>query len=326
MKLFLTSSEPQDDVVRHISAELAAALGRDAVDAFDEADLALYVESAPVKFRDYPRRLLVTEPIRSDPGRCVVFDFSDWPTPFLPGLYVSLPRSRFDERRTRAVTYWLGPPDPRLEPMGTEPQLLASFRGAASSALRERLFAQEYGPRLPITRTEWHWGSVRDPAEREAYVRELHDSAFVLCPRGNATTTLRLFETMQAGRVPVVIADDWVPPRMIAWGELALRVPESELARLPAILERAAPEAAAMGRRAREEWERWCRPGEPALRQFVGELSALLAAGPDVDPGVWTSHRYLWRYGLHPLQGVRRRVSRARRPRPRGGRRTSRPS
>jgi hypothetical protein len=301
-------------------------LGSAAVDSFDEADVALYIESAPVKFRDYPRRLLATEPVQRDPGRCFTFDFSDWPTPFLPGLYVSLSRSRFDERRTRAVTYWLGPPDPRLEPAGDEPRLLASFRGAASSELRERLFGQDLGPRVSITRTEWRWGSARDPAEREAYARELQDSAFVLCPRGNATTTLRLFETMQAGRVPVVIADDWVAPRMIAWDDLALQVREADVPRLPEILERAEPMAVSMGRRAREEWEQWCRPGEPALRQFLGELSALVAGRPDVDPGEWTSHRFLWRYGLHPVQGVRRRVSRARRPRPRGARRTSRPS
>lgn len=83
------------------------------------------------------------------------------------------------------------------------------------------------------------------------------NSRFTLCPRGAGTSTFRLFETMKAGRVPVILSDDWVAPEGPAWSSFSLTVPERHVTRLPEILEAHEHMAHTMGRTAREQWELW---------------------------------------------------------------------
>ena len=85
----------------------------------------------------------------------------------------------------------------------------------------------------------------------------MNNSIFVLCPRGKAPSSYRIFEAMKAGRVPVIIADEWVPPAGPSWPEFSLRVPEAHLQNLPQILERLADRGPEMGLRASEAWDRW---------------------------------------------------------------------
>jgi hypothetical protein len=58
-------------------------------------------------------------------------------------------------------------------------------------------------------------------------------SKFVLCPRGYACSRWRLFETMMAGRVPVIISDQWVPPEGPAWERFSVRVSQKHVAQPP---------------------------------------------------------------------------------------------
>jgi hypothetical protein len=44
------------------------------------------------------------------------------------------------------------------------------------------------------------------------YNEVLSDSVFSLCPEGAGPNTLRLWESLAIGAIPVVIADDWLPP------------------------------------------------------------------------------------------------------------------
>ena len=62
---------------------------------------------------------------------------------------------------------------------------------------------------------------------------------------------------MKAGRVPVIISDQWVPPVGPLWETFSLRVKQKEIFRIPALLEQYESEAEAMGRRARINWEEW---------------------------------------------------------------------
>ena len=52
------------------------------------------------------------------------------------------------------------------------------------------------------------WGVAR----QSEYFRIMHNSMFVLCPRGVAPSSYRIFEAMKAGRVPVIIAMSGFPP------------------------------------------------------------------------------------------------------------------
>ena len=46
-----------------------------------------------------------------------------------------------------------------------------------------------------------------------------------------------MYETLAQGRVPVVVADDWVEPSGVGWSEFTLRWPEGRADELPAMLE-----------------------------------------------------------------------------------------
>ena len=109
------------------------------------------------------------------------------------------------------------------------------------------------------------------------YLDEITRSRFVICPRGQGTTSHRLFEVLQLGRVPVILADAWVPPQGPDWSACSIRIPERDLALLPGrILERE-PMYAAMARAARETWEQWFSPE----RRLWVCLDALVALGSD---------------------------------------------
>ncbi|MEM9258358.1 MAG: exostosin family protein, partial [Bacteroidota bacterium] len=79
---------------------------------------------------------------------------------------------------------------------------------------------------------------------------------FIACPRGVGASSMRIFESMRAGRAPVIISDAWEPPPFIDWASCSLRIPESEVATLPIILREHADKAISMGLKARQEWEK----------------------------------------------------------------------
>jgi hypothetical protein len=60
---------------------------------------------------------------------------------------------------------------------------------------------------------------------------------------------------MRAGRVPVIVSDDWLPPPLIDWESCSIRVSEADVDRLPAILRERESEAKRIGQRARAVWD-----------------------------------------------------------------------
>jgi hypothetical protein len=47
-----------------------------------------------------------------------------------------------------------------------------------------------------------------------------------------------VYETLLAGRVPVIVSDAWAAPTGIDWQRCSIRVREAEVSRIPALLER----------------------------------------------------------------------------------------
>jgi hypothetical protein len=105
---------------------------------------------------------------------------------------------------------------------------------------------------------------VLSPEERKVYLARFSDvtsrSKFVLCPRGASPSTYRLFETMEAARVPVIVSDAFTPPEGPDWATFSLRVAEAETQSIPALLRRHEAAAVEMGARARSAWEHWFAP------------------------------------------------------------------
>ena len=82
----------------------------------------------------------------------------------------------------------------------------------------------------------------------------------IVCPRGVGTSTYRLFEAMEAGRAPVLLADQWVAPEGPDWSSFLLRIPEKRVVDLPEILRGHEPEAVERGAKARSAWDEWFAP------------------------------------------------------------------
>jgi hypothetical protein len=84
---------------------------------------------------------------------------------------------------------------------------------------------------------------------RTEYIRHLFGSDYVLCVRGAGNYSIRLFETMAAGRVPVIVDTDLVLPCAdeIDWRRLAVWVPLEQLDRLDRIIANEHAEAGPRG-------------------------------------------------------------------------------
>ena len=217
--------------------------------------------------------------------KSLVYDEQDQPWCAMPGLYVSMPRRGFDRRRQRAcgyITQTLNPliaAQPAGPPAATEAgAALFSFVGRNCHAVRERLLRVRH-PRGLIEDSSAFPTFEASQVDREErhrrYVQALLKAKFALCPRGAGTTSYRLFEAMWAGRAPVVISDDWVPPAGPAWDRFALFISEAKAAEVGSILETHETRAAEMGREARRQWEQWYAP-EVLFHRMVEQCASIL--------------------------------------------------
>jgi hypothetical protein len=66
---------------------------------------------------------------------------------------------------------------------------------------------------------------------RDEYTGLLASSRFVFCPRGDGLTSLRFFETLAFGRIPILVADEAALPLEsdIPYDEFVVRVPERQV-------------------------------------------------------------------------------------------------
>ena len=154
-----------------------------------------------------------------------------------------------------------------------------------------------------------------DRHDQIRYIEEIRRARFSLCPRGLSPSSYRLYESMQLGRCPVVISDDWMPPDGPDWGRFAIFVRESEIRRLPEILPCERDRAEDRGRKAWEAWKEhfsWPRRWD----YFLEHVLAFREQVPET-PGyerlraIWRSyafrHRYQWTLSGRAMQLLVRR-------------------
>jgi hypothetical protein len=260
------------------SAETGGAEFRLAVSA-EVAQVILFVGSRDSLHRDVRRHALA----RRFPERVVLYDSSDRVVPFLRGIYPSACRSWYVPRRMRSGHYlrWSDRDSIRYTDPATAPTHLFGFRGAVTHPIRRALLALGHDGALLADTTEESGRGFGQSDEvyrdyRERYGEELAAVRFVVCPRGAGPGSMRIFEAMKAGRAPVVVSDEWVEPEGPDWASFSLRLAERDVEQLPLLLERRAGEAAEMGRRARQAWERWFSP-EASFATLSGWASELVA-------------------------------------------------
>jgi hypothetical protein len=73
--------------------------------------------------------------------------------------------------------------------------------------------------------------------QRADYINTLESSMYSICPRGYGSCSIRLFESLLSNSVPVILSDQYVPPPIIDWNIASIRIPESEVANIRAIID-----------------------------------------------------------------------------------------
>jgi hypothetical protein len=310
MRVFLTSASGQHSGLA-VSAlhkvQECAQLDRvgthTLTDDSDAADLILFVETDQ-GIGPFGRKLRRHPLVRLMPDKCFAYNSSDTPVAHLPGLYASIEKRRYDPVRVRSTHYLsthITIPEPKTKPMA-ERRLLYSFVGAARNArVRQQLMLLDHNRGKCIDTSDrvdtvWH-----DPAQRTAFVDEyasvLADTKFALCPRGCGASSMRLFEAMRVGCVPVILSDAWVPPSGPDWTDFAVIVPEREVPTLPRLLESLEPAAEAKSILARQVWADWFADGVTFHRlvEWCLELKGSRAVSQKRDSAAWlTLTERLW--------------------------------
>ena len=217
--------------------------------------------------------------------KCVVISDYDILSYYIPALYTSnfrclLSRGRAltaspyaslleDERRKRNV--WIN----RLKNADFEKRLLYSFMGGSTCWLRKRLLKQYADCPLEdvlikCTDRYKNWSAGDEAARSEQQqisVETILSSKFAICPRGASAASIRLFEAMELGCAPVVLADSSIPVDGVDWS-FCLFVKKSQLPNLDKIVRSHAGE--------------WKQRGAVARRTFRREF---LAVDTWVDAG-----------------------------------------
>lgn len=278
----------------------------------EEADviLLLDVHQQP---GDWRQRAVRGHPIvRRFPRKVFVYDERDQPRDSLPGLYVAMPRSTYDQRRHRAFGYYLLVNDTRSV-TGHAPDLLFSFQGRSVDGVRREVLRISH-PRAVVEDTSRYDFFTFSPSKHAAlagvaqrYREVMGRSKFVLCPRGAGTASLRLFETLACGRVPVILSDEWVPPEGIDWDSCSVRVPECRASAVAEVLEALEPDWPAMSRAARAVYDDWFARDVWFHRatEYCLELLDADTLGPRRQ---WASGGF-WHAGLRQWKGDARRLA-----------------
>lgn len=272
-RVVLLSATPADDGYGEHLRPLRGLQQSAAADKFSEHVLTEDAESADaIIFAEnygagwHFERVREHEFVRSYREKCFIFSSNPLVIPFLPGVYSGLGR-RWSSSRTVAGFYTGQPPNEFTTYSPPEPDLpyLYSFMGSTRNAPVRLKLASLSHPRSLFQDTSADYARVLDGQmslrERRDYHRRYAEltkaSKFILCPRGVSSSSIRLFETMRMGRVPVVLSDDWLPPPGPCWEKFCVRVREKRFAQVPRILEEREDDAEAMGKLARAQWEDW---------------------------------------------------------------------
>jgi hypothetical protein len=192
-----------------------------------------------------------------------VWDWGDRPTGRHSGFYCSLPRTLFDSRRHRTFIYPIAFNEFVDEFPQADTRFNFGFIGGMTASVRERIF-KALKPReahdnaiYKVQGADWVKVSDRNGSRiKNEYAEFLRATKFILCPRGYGVGTARLFETMKAGRVPVIISDRYVLPAGIDWDACSISVREDDIPRIPHLLTSWLADWPKMAARAREAWER----------------------------------------------------------------------
>lgn len=233
------------------------------VDNPEFADIILFVENYEADSHQKEIRKLPL--VKKYRGKIFCFLENDNPVPMVRGVYACIPKRFYNPSRVRTGPYVWMFRDSTVTPaalIGDEPYLFSFQGNSATHPVRQQLLTLKH-ERSAIRDTSeidkhvrWHATGDEQRVFFNQYDMLIQKSKFILCPRGEACSSIRFFEAMRAGRVPVLISDDYVLPQSIDFDSFVVRVTEASVQSIPTLLESIEHEAIERGRLAREAYER----------------------------------------------------------------------
>lgn len=227
-------------------------------DSPNDSDIIIVCQRWSFKLPSYAQELLTDSFFCSFSKKIYVINYDDIVGEgFLPGCYVALRKSCYDPTRFRSVAY-----PKNYNQLITKPSAnralsnaLFWFRGTLHSyPLRATLFdtLKDCPDCLMVDVTKaFHTHSDND---KQDYVDEMLNCDFVLCPRGAAPNSYRLYEAMSMGKCPVIISDEWVETVGPDWSTCSIRIAEKDLNEIPKILREQQKNAKSLGENAKVQW------------------------------------------------------------------------
>jgi hypothetical protein len=238
----------------------------------------------------------------------------DFPQRFLPGIYTSMPNSIWNFGRFATGTYSYcyakhGNTVDLLKNKTRTGEIFFSFIGRGRAKVRTELFRQNFNRADVVIEdsSKFNYFTARTNHQLEQqhhYLDTCIKSRFMLCPRGQGTSSIRLFDAMQMGVAPVIISDKWIRPQGPDWNSFAVFVREADVGRLPEILAKHDSRWREMGELARSAWGKWFRL-EDEFNYIVDNLARIKTKRMIPESLV----RYSWPFIVARLQ-LRRALSR----------------
>lgn len=181
----------------------------------------------------------------------------------------------------RLLAYQAGLLKSHPHSVGYAPRAYALRRLASSSSLSPNIVIR------PASPVRWAYGFLLKNKEgenenyRTEYFTNIINSDYVLCVRGNGNYSIRLYETLCMGRIPVIVDTGVVLPfeTHIPWRELCVWVPEADIVHIDEIIMafHARHQGSAfleLQQACRQAWVKWLSP-EGFFSHFQMQLTFL---------------------------------------------------
>lgn len=237
------------DSITHMGPSVASLVGLPDCGDVDSADLVVldgWVSRLTSKRNlGRVREWLSSRPwFRGCVDRLVLFDYSDPFEPYGTGWFKAAFRASYNRYRVDPNTFSIpfvfsGDETLKAEPLQCDFSHKVGFVGFGWPPLRRRLAGQVAGAMGADAVLEVHkryfyqFSSASQRGGVSAFQEALRRCPFSLCPRGAGLGSMRLYESLAWGRIPIVISDGYEMPFgwEVDWDSIVLRVRENEVKR-----------------------------------------------------------------------------------------------
>lgn len=250
MRVYITSLDPTENGNRFHETKLLEIYQKSdkkhtIVDNPDEAQIIL-LGNADDKTGE---KILSNPIINKFPQKCFSISDKDITLFLNRGIYTSANnRSVIGWRRLRTGSYTLLPDrftNPYIAEMSNrttyKKKFLFSFIGRNCHAIRTKIFNLNYLRQDVLiedsSSTFDVWKTNVSAEQKQLRFGEiLAQSKFSLCPRGAIANSIRLFESLQIGVAPVIIADSFLLPKGPDWRKFSIIIKEKDIDQLENIV------------------------------------------------------------------------------------------